>query len=63
MAMLLMPSFSHARFFFAPRDGLLQGPGAAAEDITGSASPELTFSAGFDAEWDKGQLLKGERMA
>ncbi|XP_040391797.1 uncharacterized protein LOC121059262 isoform X2 [Cygnus olor] len=41
-------------------DGLLQGPGAADEDITGSASPELTFSVGFDAEWDKGQLLKDQ---
>ncbi|XP_066839062.1 uncharacterized protein [Anser cygnoides] len=41
-------------------DGLLQGLGAAAEDITGSASPELMLSAGFDAEWDKGQLLKGQ---
>lgn len=47
---------------FPPRDGLLHGPSAAAEDVTGSASSELKFSAGFDAEWDKGQLLKGERV-
>eukprot|EP00075_Anas_platyrhynchos_P011614 XP_027300867.1 uncharacterized protein LOC113839936 isoform X2 [Anas platyrhynchos] len=41
-------------------DGLLHGPSAAAEDVTGSASSELKFSAGFDAEWDKGQLLKDQ---
>lgn len=47
---------------FPPRDGLLHGPSAAAEDVTGSASSKLMFSEGFDTEWDKGQLLKGERV-
>ncbi|KFP54360.1 hypothetical protein N323_04698, partial [Cathartes aura] len=40
-------------------DGLLQGLGADGEDVTCGASPEPLFSAGFDAEWEKEQLLKG----
>ncbi|POI22444.1 hypothetical protein CIB84_013808 [Bambusicola thoracicus] len=42
-------------------DEFLQGLGAADED-TCSASPEPMFSMDLDTEWEKGHLLKGERL-
>lgn len=57
------PSSEHTALCFASSDGLLQGPGADGEDVTSSASPELMFSMDFDTEWEKEQLLKGERTA
>lgn len=52
---------SIVRNCFASRDEFLQGLGAADED-TCSASPEPMFSMDLDTEWEKGHLLKGERL-